>query len=170
MWMNMEKSQIKMVESVFVVIIFMVILMIAIVFFTRFQTSEGQFLRTERSLKQSVQLAQTFASLAEIGCTENGVVKENCIDMNKLKEMDKLSSSQLQYYYDIFKFGSVKVEKIYPTDDIDTGEVWVIYNKTKIDPQTGSEVSYFSLAIPMMLYDAAKNPPQSSYGLMTVKY
>jgi Na+-transporting methylmalonyl-CoA/oxaloacetate decarboxylase gamma subunit len=156
------KGQMKMVESVFVVIIFMIILVIAIVFFSRFQRSESQFLATEKTLKESIQLAQTFASLPEVACTESGVVRENCIDLLKLQGMNDVSRTELSYYYDLFKYGTVTVVKIYPDTDDDAGQRWTIYNKTK--PGTG----YFSTAIPMTLYDPTLD--QRYFGLMEVRF
>ena len=156
------KAQIKMIESVFIIIIFMIILMIVIVFFSRFQRSEVQFIRSERFLKESVQLAQVFSSLPEVACTESNAVRENCIDLAKLKTMDKLSFSENLYYYDLFRFGTVTIRKIYPIVDSDYDETWVIYNQTK----TGSD--YFSIAIPMSLYNPDPNSRERYFGLMEV--
>lgn len=156
------KAQMKMVESVFVVIIFMIILVIGIVFFSRFQHSESQFSATEKTLKESIQLAQTFASLPEVACTESGVVRENCIDLLKLEAMNGLSRNEISYYFDLFKYGTVTVVKIYPDADADVGQRWVIYNKTK--PNAG----YFSTAVPMTLYDPTVD--QRYFGLMEVRF
>lgn len=163
----MSKSQIKMIESVFVIIIFMMILMIVIVFFSRFERTEAQFLRSERSLRDAVQMAQIFSSLPEVACSESNVIRENCIDLEKLETMNYLSHSDLLYYYDLFRYGTVTIKKIYPTTDSDYGKRWVIYNRTK----EGS--GYFTLAIPMSLYNP--NPEtlrrgERYFGLMEVTF
>ncbi len=158
----MRKAQIKMVESVFVIIIFMIILVIAIVFFSRFQRSESQFQDTQESLRQSVQMAQSFASLPEIACTENNVIRSNCVDQRKLEMMDQLSTTESVYYYDLFRYGTVTIEKIYPEVDDNQGERWVIYNQTK--PNS----SFFSMAIPMSIYDSENS--ERHIGLMEVVY
>ncbi|MFP4190264.1 MAG: hypothetical protein ACLFSL_04485 [Candidatus Woesearchaeota archaeon] len=154
-------SQIKMVESVFVVIIFMVILAIGIVFFSRFQESDTQFRETERQLTESIQLAQTFASLPEISCTEGSVISDNCIDMMKLDAMHNLSKADNIYYYDLFRYGRITVERLYPSDT-DERQRWVIYNRTK--PGAG----YFSMALPMTIYDAETG--DQHFGVMEVVY
>lgn len=153
-----KHSQIKMVESVFVVIIFIIILVIGIVFFSRFQESGARHRETERQLSESIQLAQTFASLPEISCSEGSVVSDNCLDLLKLEAMDMLSRTDNIFYYDLFRFGKITVEMLYP----DEGERWVIYNQTK----EGS--GYFTMALPMVIY----NPKEEErfFGLMEVRY
>ncbi len=156
-------GQIKMIESVFVVIIFMIILMVGLVYFSRFQRSEAEYLSTEKDLKESIQLAQTFASLPEVSCTENNVVRENCVDLAKLRAMNNLSRTELSYYFDLFRYGTVSVIKIFP-QDMDEGKRWVIYNKTRPD------ADYFSTAIPMALYDSEDPRKPTYFGLMEVTF
>ncbi len=159
----LKGSQIKMVESVFVVIIFMVILMIGIVFFSRFQQSDAQFRETERRLTESIQLAQTFASLPELSCTEGSVISDSCLDLMKLEAMDLLARSDHIYYFDLFRYGTITVERLYPPPEEDEyGERWVIYNRTR--PDSG----FFSMGVPMVIY----NPEDGSehFGLMEVVY
>ncbi len=154
------KAQIKMIESVFIIIIFVIILMIVIVFFARFQRSDVQFTRTEQSLRDSVQMAQIFSSLPEVACTESNAIRENCIDILKLETMDSLSSSELVYYYDLFRFGTVTIEQIYPEDGL--GRHWVIYNVTR------ENAGFFSMAIPMALYDPVEG--RNNFGIMEVRF
>ncbi len=158
----MRKGQIKLVESVFVIIIFMIILVIAIVFFSRFQRSESQFQDTQESLRQSVQMAQRFASLPEVACTENNAIRRNCVDLMKLENMDKLSTNEMVYYYDLFRYGTVTIEKLFPEGDADSGNKWVIYNNTRDD------MGFFSMGIPMSIYNPETR--QRYFGLMEVVY
>ena len=155
-----NKAQMKMVESVFVVIIFVVILMIGIVFFSRFQESDAQFRRIEQRLTESIQLAQVFASLPEISCSDGSVISDNCLDIMKLEAMDQLSRGDGLYYFDLFKYGTVTVEQLYPETEEEMK--WVIYDRPR--PDSG----FFSMGVPMVIYDPTTG--QEFFGLMEVRY
>lgn len=141
--------------------------MMVIVFFSRFQRSESQFMRTERSLKEAVQMAQIFSSLPEVACTESNAVRENCIDIGKLDALHTLSHTQLLYYYDLFRYGVVTVERIYPIDE-DEQNSWVIYNRERPPRRGSSRSSFFTTAIPMSLYNPETR--QRYFGIMEVRY
>ena len=155
-----KKSQMKMIESIFVIIIFMIILMIVVVFFARFQRTETQFASLERSLRESVELVQTVASLPEVSCSQGASILETCVDLIKLEILDELSSSERLYYFDIFRYATIVVRQFFPDSDEDLS--WVVYNLTKPDS------SFFTTAIPVGLYDS--DGRRTYFGIMEVTY
>ena len=156
----MKKSQIKMIESIFVIIIFMIIFVIVIVFLSRFQRSESDFQRTEASLQKSIELAQIFSSLPEISCTEGSTFVENCVDILKLESFNNMASSDVIYYFDLFRYGTITVRKFYPEPENE--REWVLYDVQK--PGSG----FFSMGIPMAIYDPITR--RTYFGIMDVVY
>lgn len=163
-YIKQKKAQIKMVESVFVVIFFFMLLMIGVVFMSKFQKTESVKITSEKDMKRAVQLAQSFSSLPELSCSINNVIEENCIDLVKLKKMVDLNKTDHLYYFDLFKYGSVNVEVL----ELSTGGEpswdgpYIIYHQEK------TNVDYSTIPLPMTIYD----PTEKIYkfGIMSVTF
>ncbi len=159
-----KKAQIKMVESVFVVIFFFMLLMIGVVFMSKYQKTENVKITSERDMKRAVQLAQSFSSIPELSCSINNVVEDNCLDLSKLTTMVALNKTDHMYYFDLFKYGSVSVEVL----DLDSGdgprwsEPYIIYNQEK----KGADFS--TIPLPMTIYDSVNRIYK--FGIMSVTF
>lgn len=157
----MKKAQIKMGETLAVLVIFFFLVVFGLTFYTKMQTlSIKRISEKENSLK-AVQVAQRISFMSEFQCSFNNVQKDNCFDLLKVDAFNSafLSNSDdyLLYYYDWFEYSNISIKKIYP----DEGEIYLIYenvpNKYKKE---------LSTKVPISLYD----PREDRYylGMMDV--
>jgi heme/copper-type cytochrome/quinol oxidase subunit 2 len=154
---NRKAQDIKMGETIMILFIFMVLLMVGLTFFVRYQRSNVTSIRSEQTIKKSVQIAQIFSVLPEVVCSFENVKKENCVDILKLDSAAKTITGHQTYYFPYFKYSEIIVYEVYPGE-----KEWVLYNNSI--PKT----TKLSTPIPLALYDATEK--SYHYGYMEVNY
>src|SRR3989344_9323910 len=120
----MKKAQVQMMETIIVLFVFFILIAFGFVFYSRYQRSS--ILEQEEQLTQqgAIEIAQRASSLPELQCSEDNVVKENCIDKFKISALSSVASTNTIFYYDLFGFSTIKIEKIYPLPAVES----MIYN------------------------------------------
>jgi len=164
--MKNKKAQIKMFETIAVLLIFMVLLGFGFIFYSKIsgdsvgETSEEQF-----ELK-AIQAAQLVSFLPELQCTSptsTNIVVDDCFDILKVESLTEILKDpanqriKSEYYFDSFGNSRIYIEQVYPTVS-----TWTVYDKK----DTGSKFKS-SIMIPVSLYDATKNT--YSFGLLNVE-
>lgn len=129
----MRKSQIQMGENIIILFIFFVLLVFAIVFFTRLQSAKTEQKIDVDVTGRGLQIAQRVSFLPEVQCTkDNAEVFSGCYDEYSVKALAKLAEKgeNSQYYYSIFGNSNISIKKIFPGNNELSN---VIYENPKKD-------------------------------------
>src|SRR3989344_1109303 len=113
------KAQVRMGETIAVLVIFFFLVMIGFSFYASFQQRQiDQQLREMRQL-EAIQVAQKVYYLPELQCSSGyQLTRESCWDtlkMQKFQFMVKNDPVARQYYFDILQYSKITVTQIYPT-------------------------------------------------------
>ena len=142
---KMKKSQIKMGESVAVLFIFFILVIMGIVFWSRYSQTTIREQQETDILSRAIKIAQTVSFLPELQCSTLEVIKFSCFDLYKIEAMKTImeGADARQYYFDSFSFANITVYSIYPER-----EEWNVYDFT------GGNISgYVTTQIPVAIYN-----------------
>jgi hypothetical protein len=155
--LNMKKSQIKMMETTGVLMVFFIILVIGLVFYANLRMGGVKEQIGEYREQRLIENMQKLLFLPELQCSRQGVEVYTCVDLLKIKALSKVMnvSSNKIYYSDELGNSLVTVQEIYPGNN-----TYILYDRLG----NGSLSSSF---IPISLWD----PLTDSFhmGLLTVK-
>jgi cbb3-type cytochrome oxidase subunit 3 len=124
--MSSKKSQIQMMETISVLLIFFVIVFLGLVFYINFNERQAKKMAEEAEELKRTQVVQIASSLPELQCAEKNILKSACIDLFKLEafasgDIDK------DYYFDYFFYSNITVMKIFPPAQPGQEKEWQIY-------------------------------------------
>ena len=156
--MHNKKSQIQIGETVAVLFIFFILIVIGLVFYLRVAKTNLESDIEESQQLNSIGIAQRIMFLPELQCSEDNIIKENCIDELKLNFAAKLMQENQLYYFDIFEFSDINIGQVYPESAVE----WNIYSR-KLEKYT----SKFSTNIPLTLYDPVTR--RHSFGVLSIE-
>lgn len=157
--MSSKKAQIQIFETIAVLFVFFILVAIGFVFYTKIYKSNLEAEQQAQSQSNSVTIAQRAMFLPELQCSDNNVIKDNCIDLLKLNSAATVINNNEKYkpdYYDLFEHSEINVIEIYPGRD-----------KKRIYSQLINVFkSRFFTNVPVSLYD----PVAKSYkfGVLTI--
>lgn len=155
-----KKGQIQIGENIAILFIFILLVIGAIVFYSRIQRADFEIKGEEERDKEFVQIAQKVSFLPELRCSQENVPTENCIDKMKLDKFVELVGNNYLYYENDFKTSTIVLEQIYP----DTGERWELYNNT------GDKESAIPAYIPISIFNSTDGVLGSYYfGVLIVQ-
>lgn len=142
----MKKSQIKLFETIAILIIFFFLIAFGMVFYTQLQGRSIKREIDELYELKSINTAQLINYLPEIQCTKENIATENCFDIIKLNSFAQISSQDQYrlYYHNLFFSSRISVEQIYPPPYT----TWQIYSSV---PQEWDAITKTHL--PILLYD-----------------
>jgi len=143
--MKARKSQIKIGESVAVLMIFFILIIMGIIFWSRYSQMSATQQQETDIISKAIKTSQTVTFLPELQCSTLEVIKFSCFDLYKIRAMQELMADgdEMQYYFDSFSFSNITVYSIYPTT-----ESWNLYDFT------GGNISgYVTTQIPVAIYD-----------------
>ncbi|TKJ17385.1 hypothetical protein CEE44_02520 [Candidatus Woesearchaeota archaeon B3_Woes] len=150
-----KKSQIQMMETIAIMLIFFVIIVIGFTFYIRTSGfSQGQKIAKIQEL-ESIKVSQAISFLPELQCSSKNIIKDNCFDMYKLSAFMTLPDKN-NVYYPFFYYSDITVKEIYPSN-----KEWNIYNRTRSG-------SVYKTSIPILLYNATTRT--NSFGMLEIKY
>jgi len=117
-----KKAQIKLFESIAVLIIFIFLVSIGMKFYTASQLNSLKEAQKKISKLDSVKTAIELSNLPELACSKQGVFDKSCIDLNKLnawttKINDKENLRFRDYYYSSLGQSKITLKIIYPPHD-----------------------------------------------------
>jgi type II secretory pathway pseudopilin PulG len=161
-----KKSQIHMLETIVVLAIFFILVILGFVFYSKMFKSGVETQKDEAIQLNAIEIAQRAATLPELQCSQENVVKDNCIDLQKLVAAKSIMELNEIHYYDMFSFSKITVEKIYPT----THE-WTIYDRQfEQNSRTLEKEEYdywVTTNIPITIFDSVEN--KNDFGVMKVE-
>ncbi|MBR9699306.1 hypothetical protein GOV09_02530 [Candidatus Woesearchaeota archaeon] len=140
-----KKGQIQMMETIVVLFIFFIIVILGLVFYTRIAKSSLAEKLDQYEELSKIQVAQIASSLPELQCSQDNIVKSNCVDLLKVEAATTVMSNNAADYFDLFAFSRITIYYIYPR----TGnwpDEWEIYN-VQPDDWDSKLPSYFPISL-----------------------
>lgn len=155
------KAQLKMTESIGVLIVFFFLIIIGFMFYTQFQTAAIQEKKQELTAQRALQIAQIASNLPEIQCSfgaEEVVVKGVCLDLLKLKTFQNFETL---FYYDLLFYSNISVRILYPGSL--PSHVEEIVESPIYENVPEEFTSKIRIYFPVLVRDVAANPPGSQF-------
>jgi len=114
-----RRGQIKMFETIGVLIVFFFLLVIGATFYFKMQESALSKELLKQSQLRSLQTVQRAVFLPELDCSFVSVTRENCFDDIKLHAFAQMMETpeMRKQYYDQFGLTNITVYKIHPGND-----------------------------------------------------
>lgn len=163
----MKKSQIKLFESIAVLIIFVFLVAIGIQFYGNVQMRALNDAATEFSELSAIKSTLVLSNLPELACSFQGINDVGCVDIQKIKAWERLTNttlsgySFLEHYIPILGLSEVIIEEIYPSS-----KRWVIYNAS-VGNFSVRILGETRLEVPTVIFDPETN--KNSFGIIRVK-
>jgi len=154
----MKKAQIQIYETIAVLFIFFLLVAIGFIFYARIFKSNVDIETYESSQKRSIAIAQRVMFLPELQCSEDNIIKDNCIDLLKLEAAQKVMKQNEIYYYDLLEYSTVNASQIYPNSQ----PAQNLYSRSAQNFKNS-----FTTFIPMLLLDPRTK--SNSFGILTIK-
>lgn len=156
----MRRAQLKMMESIFVLVIFFFLLMFGIGFYAKMSSVTGKQKSKEQMEMSAIQVAARLQYLPEIACTRDGsYVKADCFDLLKLNAFSGVSKSNPEYYQKILQNSIITVHQVYPEQ-----ASWTLHNVTV----NGSR-SIWPNFVPVYIYDSVNDRNTLGFVLVEVQ-
>lgn len=155
-----KKSQLQTFETIAVLFIFFILIGIGAIFYVRIYKSNLEITKYGNSQSKSVTIAQRVMFMPELQCSEDKVIKDNCIDILKLEAAKDVMESNQVYYYDLLEFGEINLTQIYPSSA--NVPKWRIYSR-KIEKPSSSFLTY----VPVSLYNATERTYR--FGIISIE-
>lgn len=154
-----KKAQIKLFESIAVLIVFVFLVSIGMRFYSGMQMQQFEDAQREFFQLNSIKASITISNLPEITCSFSGTSETACLDYSKVRAWYELSESDnlkfLLYYLPILGNSEIYIEEIYPGSG-----TWLLYNATQ-----GNSFDY--MRVPVTIYDPITK--KNSLGVLHVK-
>jgi hypothetical protein len=159
-----RKAQIKMFETIAVLVVFFFLLVFGASFYFVLQKSSVQRAVIRTIQLQSIQTTQKVSYLPELDCTQVGIQVENCFDEIKLEkfadmlnDVDTGEKTRLDYF-NVFGYSTIVVRSIFPK-----AKNYTLYEKPLEDYST-----MFKNNVPLTIYDPIEN--RYSFGVLEVTF
>ncbi len=151
-----SKGQIKMFETIAVLVVFFILLMFGLTFYSKIQKITLNRELEEIAVLKAIDTSEQISFLPELQCV--GVQDIDCIDILKIDAAEFIIDENRLDYFDTFGFSNVFIIEVYP----DTGEEWEIYNLPKKEDK-GKLATQF----PVSLHDPIEDT--YSFGVLTIE-
>lgn len=152
-----NKSQIQIGETIAVLFVFFILVGISFIFYAKVIKSNLETDREELSQMRSIGIAQGVMFLPELQCSEDNVIRENCIDLLKLQSAKEVMSSNIIHYYDLLDFTEINITQIYPEKT-----KWELYSRRIQDYN-----NRYLTNVPVSLYDPIAKT--YSFGILSIE-
>ncbi len=129
----MKKAQIQISETIIVIFIVIILLVMGMVFFQRYQERSILGEQEKYELQKFDNQLLIIPTLPEIQCSRL-LESKNCIDTTKLQVFKEISNSD--HYRKKLGFKTIQVKTIYPQQNIigcpnENCNSWIIYSNPK---------------------------------------
>ncbi len=101
-----------MMETIAVLFIFFIMVFIGIIFYSRIMRSSLQEEVDRIQSLEIIAIDQLASSLPELQCSQNSIMRGNCIDLYKLSAAEDVILPE--DYFDIFGYANITVYEVYP--------------------------------------------------------
>jgi hypothetical protein len=156
-----RNAQMKMMESVLVLVIFFFLLVFGIGFYVSFSKTTDKGKNSESQELYAIESVQRIKYMPELQCTKGGSeIIPDCFDIKKMKVFKEISPGNPRYNR-LYPGISINITQVYPPNGFGRrGEI--IYNDS---PANISSVSSFFL--PLTFYDPINRT--YSFGFATIE-
>ncbi|MBN2881585.1 hypothetical protein JXM83_06070 [Candidatus Woesearchaeota archaeon] len=169
-----KKGQLETGQTMMILIVFFILIIFALIFFIRFQSSDQAVKQQELNEQEMVEKAQQVYSLGEFSCSYDNVLKYDCLDILKLISFKRkmLDSEDYLYYRKMLGDLKVEVQEIYPIENginfTGGNAVYDVFPSNSLYKPL-FRYSQRSIQIPVVLYNASDTSVGAYYfGLLTV--
>jgi hypothetical protein len=157
----MKKAQIKLFESIAILVIFIILVAIGIRFYSSAQINSLREAQTRFSRLDSVKTSIIISNMPEISCSFEGITDTSCTDLYKVKAWVELNAdttdlSFKDFYYRQLGASLIVVHELYPEDI-----PYIIYNQST--QQTSSDY----LMIPTVIHRPSNK--NNHFGILAIR-
>lgn len=163
-----RKAQMKMGETISVLIVFFFLLFLGIIFYSNIERRDIQKKANEIEESASVDIAQTIQFLPELKCTSEDATRALCIDSLKLSAFANISSGKKAFYQSVFGNTKIEITEIYPNYSFNSSApigqdsgYFLVYEGPKSD-------EYFTTFIPVSLFVPYPYPGRYKVSLLKI--
>jgi len=141
-----KKSQVKMFETIAVLVVFFFLLVFGVSFYFVMQRTSYNRQVERNAQLLSVQLSQKISDVPELDCALAGIQIDNCIDLIKLERFFEILDEDLKRvsYFDTLGYSEIYIRTIYPE-----AKKYELYNL-----QPPLFTSAYMNHIPVLLYNS----------------
>ncbi|MBI2652893.1 hypothetical protein HYX00_05490 [Candidatus Woesearchaeota archaeon] len=159
-----KKAQIQIGETIAVLFVFFILIVIGFIFYAKVMKGSIESEKEEFSQLKSIAIAQRVMFLPELQCSEDNIIRDNCIDVLKLGSAQSVMGTNQLYYYDLFGISDVNVAQIYPSQ-----QRWSIYSRKKnyLEAQGIRDAPQFVTNVPISLYNPTAK--RFGFGILTIE-
>jgi len=174
------KAQIRMGESIAVMVVFFFLIVIAYSFYVKIQQSSLAVDIGKAQELRAIQLAQLVYYMPEVQCSSGTqLVKESCFDTLKLEKFKGiLAGDGRLFYFRLFGYSNISIHQVYPpsswiTPDYDydndgTKENILLYSRNAPQDDPIRFKSTKVAQMPVALYDPIQK--KYAYAYLVVEY
>lgn len=158
----MKKAQIHMMETVMVVLVFLMLLTVGIIFFISQQKAGALEKQREYDNLNIIKKSQVLNFLPELQCSFDGVVNSNCYDSIKVGQFASLYADN-QFYYHLL-LGNIRIEiaEYDPSPEINSEVTsWMLYDHPKPE-----DLGYRQIQYPVSIYNTVDN--NHKFGILKI--
>lgn len=140
-----KKAQVKMFETIAVLIVFFFLLVFGVSFYFVIQRTSYNRQVERNAQLVSIQLSQKISDVPELDCALAGIQIDNCIDKTKLNIFNKtLATNEGKLnYFDVLGYSQIYVRTVYPE--------FKRYDLYELEPD--SFTAAYRNHIPILLFD-----------------
>jgi uncharacterized protein (UPF0333 family) len=151
-----NKAQIHMMETISVLLVFFILILIGFVFYVKIIKGNIEIEKEEKRQLEAIEIAQRVMFFPELQCSEENVVRSDCIDILKLNAAADIIRQNQIYYYDRLGFSKVLVNELYPKN-----RNWILYDKSLVKFK-----DKITTHLPISIFDPKEK--EYSFGIMQV--
>jgi len=184
-----KRGQLKMLESIAVLIVFSFLVGLGINFYGKMQLQSLEAAKADFSRTDAIKISQMIVHLPELRCSLENTNQGSCIDLYQAQawasmQLDcgqtvggsdssiatSLCSERLKQYFEQIGVGEIVLKRIYsstdPTGQIFSQTTWVLYNYSQ-SPNSNAAPTFTQ--IPVIISDSASQYPRHDLGVLQVK-
>ncbi len=155
------RAQIKMTETIAVLIIFFFLLVFAISFFSGEEKRSTEKKISEFQELDAVKIAQIASFMPELQCSKSA--NKNCVDLYKARAFSSFKEKNKEYYYDFFKNAKIVLEYYPIVSESLTHKNLTLYEN--YPNYTNYDISPFK--VPVSVINVSKNT--NYFGVLTIE-
>jgi hypothetical protein len=152
-----KRAQIRMGETIAVLIIFFFLLILGVTFYVSVQRNRIESHTFEILQQESIMVSQVVSFLPELQCSSDNIVTDNCYDLYKLGAAENHILSNTDFYYPFFKYSNIVIYELYPYE-----RNWTLYDNKHPDSAP------YRTWLPISLYNATTK--RFSFGVLSIGY
>jgi hypothetical protein len=150
------KSQLKIGESIFVLLIFFILLCIGLIFYAKVQSHISEQDAKEYNAKRAIDMALSVKFMPELQCTVQATEEFDCIDLLKLKAFAEMvndpdKDSYRRYYATVYPNARLYIKQVYAPSSEILSDNLVLFENIYSSEKEAKGVDIISL--PVTIYD-----------------